>query len=286
VGRSLAVLAGLMLLTMPGQASAACHVSLKVKGGAGGSGLTVGMSANLVAVASGCGDVALQVVRVRVDNLGRRVGAPSRHACANPCRIHDRRTTAGGYDYQVVATSRGKRFRSKVVRVYWAGSGSGSGGAGGTGGGSGGGSGGGGSGTAKVTCTLTGSDVVNNQGASLTADPTGMTADFRPPPGGAQWHSHYDWKVPTTLVAGTASGLTITGTTSEVSPDQDIADYYDIRAPGFKEQVTNQYRKGDGSRSGPGSWSYTLPAGTAAGTTFDIIVDIVSSEVRYHFTCA
>lgn len=275
--RLFVVVAGLVLLSVPGQASAACRVSLKVKGGADGAGLTTGMSANLVATARGCGDVELEVVRVRIDNLGRRVGKPSRHACANPCRIRDRRTTEGGYDYQVRV--RGKRARSPVVRVYWASSGSGGTGGGGTGGG------GGGSGTATVTCTLTGSDVVNNQGSALSADAAGMNGDYRSP-SGAGYHFRYEWTVPSTLVAGQAATLTLKGTTSEVSPDQDIADYYGMRAPGFKEVITNQYRKGDGSHTEPGNWSYTLSAGTTAGTTFDVIVDIVSSEVRYHFQCA
>jgi hypothetical protein len=274
--RSLVVVAGLVLLAVPGQASASCRVSLKVKGGADGAGLTAGMSARLVAVAKGCGDVELEVIRVRVDNLGRRVGKASRHACANPCRIRDRRTNEGGYDYQVRV--KGKRARSQVVRVYWASSGSGGTGGGGTGGG-------GGSGTATVTCTLTGSDVVNNQGSALSADAGGMNADYRSP-SGAFYHFRYEWTVPSTLVAGTPATLSLKGTTSEVSPDQDIADYYGMRAPGFKETITNQYRKGDGSKTEPGTWSYTLSAGTTAGTTFDVIVDIVSSEVRYHYQCA
>jgi hypothetical protein len=282
--RLFVVVAGLVLLSVPGQASAACRVSLKVKGGADGAGLTAGMSANLVAVARGCGDVELEVIRVRVDNLGRRVGKASRHACANPCRIRDRRTSEGGYDYQVRV--RGKRARSQVVRVYWASSGSGGSGGGGTGGGGGGGTGGGGgSGTATVTCTLTGSDVVNNQGSALSVDASGMNADYRSP-SGAFYHYRYEWTVPSTLVAGQPATLTLKGTTSEVSPDQDILDGYGMRALGFKEVVANQYRKGDGSHTESGSWSYTPSAGTAAGTTMDIIVDIVSSEVRYHYQCA
>lgn len=281
------VAAGLML-ALPGQASAACHVTLKVKGGAGGAGLTVGMSLNLVAQATGCGDVRLQIYKVRINRLGHRVGSPTHHACDNPCRIRDRRTSEGGYEYQVVVTRHGRKYRSGIVRAYWvassSGSGGGGGGSGGTGGGGSGGTGGGG--TAKVTCTLTGTDVNNTHPTELTVNASGMSADFKAASGGL-WQSHYEWTIPTSFVAGDpSSGLTITGTIHDVNPDQDITDYYDIRAPDFKQQVQNSYKKGMGSHPEKGSWPYTLSASTAAGSTFDVIVDIISSEVIYHYKCA
>jgi len=149
-------------LAAPAQSAAKCKVLLKVSGlpnskpGAGGAGVTVGDRVTMVATATGCPtDVELVVLRVKIDNLGHRVGPATHSACAkNPCRIHDRRKAAGGYDYQVVVRVRGKVLaRSNVAKIVWAPSGGGSGG--GTGGGTGGGGASGGeSPSAPATFTL------------------------------------------------------------------------------------------------------------------------------------
>ena len=103
---------------------AQCKVSLSVSGfpnadpSAGGAGVTVGDRVTMVARVTGCklpSDTHLVVLRVGVDSLGRHIGRTVRAECAIPCRIHDRRTHASGYDYQVVLVRHGRT----PVRSPW-----------------------------------------------------------------------------------------------------------------------------------------------------------------------
>jgi hypothetical protein len=290
----LAVVAG-MGLAVPAQGVAKCHVSLTVSGGAGGAGTTVGDRVTLAASATGCGNhVHLTVVRVGLDAFGRHNGHRTQGGCGNPCNIHDRRTSAGGFDYQVFVTVGGKTYKSKVVRVVWAansGGGSGGGGSGGGGGGGGGGTGGGGtgggggSGSSAATYSLVPGDtqVKDAQGARLTV--SGMTADYQTQPSdGAQWHFHYSWTVPGTLVAGrkVSGGIMIADTISNVSPDQDLLDQINALAPDFAQAVQVQYKKGSGSASASMTYDYTLAADTTA-PDFYITIGFVSSTVVYHY---
>jgi hypothetical protein len=287
----LAVVAG-MGLAVPAQGVAKCHVSLAVSGGAGGAGTTVGERVTLAASASGCGNqVQLTVVRVGLDAFGRHNGHRTHAGCGNPCNIHDRRSVAGGFDYQVFVTVGGKTYKSKVVRVVWAaksggGSGGGGGGTGGGGGAGGGGTGGGGgSGSSAVTYSLVPGDtqVKDAQGSRLTV--SGMTADYQTQPSdGAQWHAHYSWKVPGTLVAGrkVSGAIMIADTISNVSPDQDLSDQINALAPDFAQAVPVQYQKGSGSASASMTYDYTLAADTTA-PDFYITIGFVSSSVVYHY---
>ncbi len=115
-----------------------------------------------------------------------------------------------------------------------------------------------------------------------------MTADYQTPPGNhaGQWHVHYTWKIPTSLLAGHAtSGITIGETISNVNPDQDLSDQLNALAPDFAQAATNQYRKGDGSQSTSQTFPYTLAADTPSGAKFDIMIGFDSSYAIYHFSC-
>ncbi len=286
---------GGMGLAVPAQGVARCHVSLTVSGGAGGAGTTVGERVTLAASATGCGtDVHLTVVRVGLDAFGRHTGHRAQGGCGSPCTIHDRRTSAGGYDYQVFVTVGGRTYKSKVVRVVWAtnsgggtGGGSGGGGGGGSGGGGGGAGGGGGSGSSAATYSLIPGDtkITDAQGPRLTVDASGMTADYQSlPSDGAQWHFHYSWKVPGTLVAGkkVSGAIMLSDTISNVTPDQDISDQINALAPDFVQAVPVQYKMGGGSATGSMTYDYTLAADTTA-PDFYITIGFVSSTVVYHY---
>jgi hypothetical protein len=278
----LAIVAG-MGLAVPAQGVARCQVSLTISGGAGGAGATVGDRVTLAASATGCGShVHLRVVRVGLDAFGRHNGHRTQGGCGSPCNIHDRRTAAGGFDYQVFVTVGGKTYKSKVVRVVWAASSGGGSGGGGSGGGNGG---GGGSGSSAATYRLVPGDtqVKDVQGSRLTV--SGMTADYQTQPSdGAQWHFHYSWKVPDTLVAGrkVSGGIMIADTISNVSPDQDLLDQINALAPDFAQAVSVQYKKGSGSASASMTYDYTLAADTTA-PDFYITIGFVSSSVVYHY---
>jgi hypothetical protein len=238
-------------------------------------------------------NVELAVLRVGVNKLGQHVGPTTRHTCANPCQIHDRRTKPGGYDYQIVVFIGRKQARSRVVRVVWAqggsGSGGGSGGSGGGGsGGGGGGSGGGGSGSqpAKWTLDPSATDVSNAQGTALTIDPNGDAADLDHTPDlhGGAWRVHYSWQVPGTLVAGqrVVGAIALTETISDVSPDQDLSGSMNTTAPDFAQELIDQYHMGDGQKTASDTYDYTLAADTTANVV-EIVVGFEDSFVRYTY---
>ncbi|MHB8694559.1 MAG: hypothetical protein ACYDHH_25255 [Solirubrobacteraceae bacterium] len=290
---ALALVSAAVALAFTGSARGAssCKVTLKI-GGAGGAGLTTGDRVTMTASVKGCTVPAgahFLVLRLGVNSLGDHTGTGSRSTCAIPCRIHDRRTTSGGYDYQVVLVLHGREVaRSKVVRVVWATGGGGSGGGGsgtgtgGTGGGTTGatgtgGTGGSGSGTLKFTLDPSQTKVTNAQGTKLTI--SGMSADFATDPTtGAQYKMHYTWNVPSTLIPGVASSISISDTVSNVSPEQPISDAINALAPNFAQQLIAQYPQ---TPTVSMTYPYTLAGDTVQG--FTITIGFQGSSVEYHY---
>jgi hypothetical protein len=136
--------------------------------------------------------------------------------------------------------------------------------------------------------TLVGNACYHNvQGTHLTftnGAPSG-SADFatNPAEGGAQWKTHFTWKVPTTLVAGTkiAGGIQLSVTVSDVKPEQPLSQGIKGFAPEFAQQIIAQYPSpGTASQS----FDYTLPAGQT--TDFTMTIEFVSSTAVYHYTAS
>jgi hypothetical protein len=136
--------------------------------------------------------------------------------------------------------------------------------------------------------TLVGNACYHNvQGSHLTftnGAPSG-SADFatNPAEGGAQWKTHFTWKVPTTLVAGTkiAGGIQLSVTVSDVKPEQPLQQGIKGFAPDFAQQIIAQYPSpGTASQS----FDYTLPAGQT--TDFTMTIEFVSSTAVYHYTAS